>query len=112
MGWLSWVALLPTLANHVLSFSAAVPVSYLLQKKFTFRHTGQHRYSLPRFIIANGAAFLASGLTVGLAKDLFGLREVAVIAIVLVIIPTVSFLMMAFWIFIEPNAPGAGVPEQ
>jgi putative flippase GtrA len=94
---------LPPLANHVLAFGALVPVSYFLQKGFTFRYAGPHRYSLPRFVVANSLAFLASTAGVAIAKQQFGLGEIGTIGIVVVIIPIMSFLTMMLWVFIDPN---------
>lgn len=96
----------PILANHVIAFLFALPVSYGLQRQLTFRIVdGPHGRHFFRFSVLSIITLAVSTATVAIVRG-YGFGELAVLAIVALIIPTMSFLMMLFWVFIDPGATG------
>ncbi|MEP5661519.1 MAG: GtrA family protein [Hyphomicrobiales bacterium] len=86
------------IAIHAIAFSMCVPISYFLQRDFTFRHSGAHRQSAIRFLALMTVLFLVGLFTVEVANWL-DLTRYAGIAMVILIIPLTSFFAMRFWIF-------------
>lgn len=97
---MSYLSQLDAMAVHVLAYALCVPVSYLLQRNFTFRYEGQHRVAILKFITAAVLAFCVSTLLVQLIKD-SGYPEYLGTLIVMVIVPVSSYLTMQLWVFTE-----------
>lgn len=86
---------------HALSFALAIPFSYMLQKKFTFRHNGAHKQTAWRFLITTGAAFLITSATSFFLVDVWHMAEWMGIVIVMFIVPVISFITMSCWVFVN-----------
>lgn len=86
---------------HALSFALAIPFSYMLQKKFTFRHNGSHKKTAWRFLITTGAAFLITSVTSFFLVDVWYMPEWLGIVIVMLIVPIISFITMSCWVFVN-----------
>ena len=89
---------LDAIAVHVLAYFICIPMSYLLQRGYTFRHTGSRAVSGLRFLVVATTAFLASTVAVILA-EMAELPPNAGTLAVIVIVPTTSYLMMRMWVF-------------
>ncbi len=83
---------------HALSFLLCVPVSYLLQRSFTFRFDGTYTKSLIRFFMLMLTTFAISVVAVNVVDGLGYHRLVGVIS-VMVVVPITSYLAMQHWIF-------------
>ena len=97
--------------SHIIAFISIVPISYYLQRSFTFRYAGSDRQSLPRFAAASLSAWLVSTAAVVVAKDWYDLSNFAIIAIVIVIVPGMSFVAMLLWVFVDHKPASASAPQ-
>lgn len=104
-GLLSWSMLaatsLPFLIVHTISYALCIPVSYLLQRNFTFQHKGTHKVSIPRFATLNLIAFLVSTFAAGIASFVFGTPDWIAVLIVMITVPIASFIAMWLWVFVD-----------
>ena len=87
------------MTSHIVAYILCVPVSYLLQRNFTFKHKGNHKIAVPKFITAFIAAFAISTITVEILVNNLGFaKEIGTIS-VMIIVPIVSYLTMQLWVF-------------
>jgi len=112
----AWVAVeafgLAPLPASLFGYVAAIGVSYLGQKRLTFRSAGAHRIELPRFLATSVLAFAGSvgsmAAVTGAGWDYrFGLVAAALA------VPLASFAAMNFWVFRRQrhDAPASPIPE-
>jgi putative flippase GtrA len=93
----------PLWVHHSLAFLVCVPLSYWLQKTFTFRARSDVGSARRRFLVQAALAYCASTGVVKLAEYGFLSQSIA-IAAVCVTIPAVSFIVMQLWVFVEPKS--------
>jgi len=88
----------PTLATTI-AFACAVGVSYTMNRRWTFRATGNHVRQLPRFLaIAVGCAVLnASIMHVGV--EVFNWSPTVCLGIIMLTLPGLSFGLQKRWGF-------------
>jgi putative flippase GtrA len=89
-------------AVHALAFFLCVPVSYLLQRDFTFRYHGPSGQSAFRFFMLMALLFAVGLVTVALVQWLDRSRYIGIVLAILVI-PFTSFIAMRYWIFRLPR---------
>lgn len=89
--------------SHLLAFSIANVFSYLMNSWLTF----QVRFSLKGYLRFLVASLLSLGLTLLLAKlvDLYGAHYLVGFALIVVLVPLMSFLVMKFWVFSVRQTP-------
>lgn len=85
---------------HVIAYLACIPLSYCLQRVFTFGYQGAVAASFTRFAVVNGACFAAASLVVALFTAAGFAAWVGTLA-VMVVIPVVGYLSMRLWVFAE-----------
>lgn len=86
-------------AASAIAYIAALPISFLGQKFFTFRSRGAARVEAPRFLVLQGANLaLASGVTAFFAHVLNAPAIYGIIA-VCVAIPLSAYLAMSIAVF-------------
>lgn len=94
----SYATLWQPMTVHFVAYGLCLPISYLLQRNFTFRFTGKHSVSMPRFFVAMVATFLCSSLAVQKVQDM-GYPDIYGTLSVMVVIPLISFIVMQLWVF-------------
>ena len=104
-GTIAYILTLLTAFNfmsiHVVACVVSIPLSYLLQKIFTFRSALSHQQTFPRFMITAVVAFaLSTGLAHWVTKIL-EYPDCAGFLSVMIIVPIISFTLMQFWVFID-----------
>lgn len=82
----------------LLGCAAAIVVSYLGQKYFTFRSDGAHRIELPKFLVACLIAVAVSSACMW-AVDHRGLDYRLGILISAILLPVCNFTVMNLWVF-------------
>ncbi|WP_183449195.1 GtrA family protein [Microvirga lupini] len=89
--------------DPVLSSSGAyltcVPISYLLQSRFTFRAKQDTRAQVTKFTIVSVSGLLVSAAVMKWAVEKQGLPYWAGAAVVAGAIPVVNFLVLSVWVF-------------
>lgn len=91
-------SLSPTVAT-VPAFLCAVLLSYSLNFRWTFRADGSHRRRFPRFaLLALAGAFANVGIMY-VTTDLLGWAPALGLAVVVTVIPVLSFLGNRSWSF-------------
>lgn len=96
-----WAGLNPQLAN-LIGCLAAIAVSYIGQKYFTFRSQQGHQFELPRFLLVCTLAVVASSASVATAIAI-GLDYRIGIVIAAVAIPLCNFVVLNLWVFANPD---------
>ncbi len=87
---------------HGLAYLFAIPLSYIGQRKWAFRHKGSKRASFFRFLVAALSAFIISTALVMLILAA-GYPAILGTLCTMVVVPSVSFVVMRFWVFKEPQ---------
>jgi putative flippase GtrA len=91
--------------SPVLSTSGAylvcVPVSYLLQSRFTFQVKHDTRTQIVKFTFVSISGLLVSAAVMRWAVENQGLPYWAGAAVVAAAIPLVNFIILSFWVFIK-----------
>ena len=86
----------------MVGFGVAVFVSYYGHHRITFaaaRTMADHRQAIGRFAVSTLVAFAASQGALYLAVEVFELPAWLGLAMVVGVVPIVSFLMFQFWVF-------------
>jgi putative flippase GtrA len=87
-----------TTAN-TFGFLLSTPCSYLGHHYLTFRADGVHQAYVPRFLVqACATYFLASAITA--LNEQLGLNYLVGVFWVVVLIPLLNYIMLAFWVFV------------
>jgi putative flippase GtrA len=97
---------LPVLVGHVLAYLLAVPLSYLGQRHFAFSYRGPQLPALGRFLVTAGLAFAVSTCVVYVGDEVFHWHYLVAIGITMILVPTVSFIAMLLWVFIDRDPAG------
>lgn len=81
-----------------ITYVLGMAVSFVAHSRFTFRHRGDRRPAMIRFVLANVAGYL---LNVGLLHLLIVLGLPAVVAqlIAVAVVATLLFVAMKLWVF-------------
>ncbi len=88
----------PIIANGV-AFVTATLFSYLINTLWSFS-SRLHGKNLRRYILVSALGFLLALVIAGLAEH-YGLPYVCGIALVVLIVPPVTFLLHSFWTYRE-----------
>jgi putative flippase GtrA len=97
---------LPPVVASIIGYLLAIPVSFILQRKFAFRSLGNARAELPRFLLVQATNLVASTATMHAVVNLFHANPTIGVLITMIVIPLLSFITMHFWVF--PIAAGKG----
>ncbi len=92
---------------HLIAYLACIPLSYVLQRVFTFGYQGAVASSFTRFAVLNGACFAAASLVVAAFAALAYPPLLGTLA-VMCVIPVVGYLSMRLWVFAEGKQPATG----
>ena len=95
--WLAWE---PVMAS-VLSYCAAMFVSYFGQSLVTFRISPRATNRASRFIIVSLVGISVSWSAMAILTDKFDIHYLASALVVCVAVPVLSFIAMNFWVFIH-----------
>ena len=101
LGLADGLSVSPVWASAV-AYVVAIPLSYLGQRRFTFRSKDPVRGQLPGFAALQGINFLAALGVTHLVTDMLGLgawASVVAVIVVIVVIALLSYCAMAFGIF-------------
>ncbi|WP_170605559.1 GtrA family protein [Ruegeria arenilitoris] len=86
-------------ASNFAGFLAAVSVSYFGHAEMTFKATGSHQQQMVRFgLLAVLGLLLSSGITYVIC-EVMDTSFVVAMAIVAVVVPSVTFLVSKYWVF-------------
>ncbi|MEK7989611.1 MAG: GtrA family protein [Thiotrichaceae bacterium] len=88
------------LVSHTASFFLCIPISYLLQRNFTFRHQGRHSESLPKYFITLILTYFISSIVVWLLVDVFEMSHHIATMSAMITVPMISYLSLYLWVFI------------
>ena len=95
----------PVLSANLLAFCAALALSYWGNHGWTFAARGRHEHHFPRFAaIALAGLVLNQGIMAGAVSGL-GLDYRIGLAVVVVVVPLLSFLANRAWAFGAPRQP-------
>lgn len=94
---------------NFLGFLTAVTLSYVGHARFTFQAPVGSARQIQRFALTSLLGLAASSGTVWLVDTMLGLGFVAAMAVVAVVVPATTFLVMRFWVFRhDPSEAGIG----
>jgi putative flippase GtrA len=88
----------PTLATTV-AFFCAVGVSYSLNRSWTFRVAADHARHLPRFVSIALACAVLNATIMHVGVELLGWSPTACLAIIILVLPGLSFGLQRQWGF-------------
>ncbi len=88
-------------AGTFVAFSCALSLSYLLNRAWTYQARGRHRRQLPRFAVVSFAGYGLNAAIMALVTNLFGLSYLFGIAVVVMVLPSLSFLSHRYWTFVD-----------
>lgn len=97
-----WLAMAPWLANLV-GCAAAIAVSYIGQKYFTFRSHGAHQLELPKFLVTCVVAIVASSLCIA-AITRAGVDYRLGLLTSALLIALCNFTVMNLWVFTQAQS--------
>ena len=96
---------LPVLLANGLAFCAALALSYLGNHGWTFRANGGHQRHAPRFLAVALAGLVLNQAIMAASVDGFGLDYRLGLALVVTLVPLLSFLANRTWVFQGPTEP-------
>lgn len=85
---------------HTVAYLLSIPISYLMQRDFSFRDRGSKLKSFKKFVIAIFFTFLLSSILIFITASI-GAPPWAGTVLVMVVVPLVSYMIMKHWIFLE-----------
>lgn len=88
-------------AGTFVAFSCALSLSYLLNRAWTYQARGRHRRQLPRFAVVSLAGYGLNAAIMALVTTLLGLSYLFGIAVVVMVLPSLSFLSHRYWTFVD-----------
>ncbi len=94
--------LAPLWANFP-AFCAAVLVSYLGNHSWTFGARGEHLFHFPRFAVTALTGLALNQAIVYAMVEVAGADYRLALAIVVLVVPTLSFAMNRIWVFSGPS---------
>ena len=94
----TFIGIMPEISN-ALSYGIALIVSYLLNKKFTFRSNRNHRQDFTRFAIASAIAYVANLLTLIIVHRILLWNEYISLIISSFVYVIIGYLLHRFWTF-------------
>lgn len=97
-------ALRPIWAN-LIAFCVALMVSYAGNHQWTFRAVSRHAHYFPRFAAISLTGLLLNQAIVYVGTELLRLDYLWALAVVVLVIPILSFAASRWWAFAAP-APG------
>ncbi|MET0581980.1 MAG: GtrA family protein [Pseudoxanthomonas sp.] len=95
----------PAVYASAMGYVTAVPLSFFLQRNFSFRSKGSKRAQAPRFLLVHGLNILVSVIVMHVLVSSLHMDYRAGIALTMVLIPLLSFLAMNTWVFHHTEKP-------
>ncbi|HRF45765.1 MAG TPA: GtrA family protein [Candidatus Competibacteraceae bacterium] len=95
---------LPALTANFLAFTTAVLVSYWGNHSWTFSRQGQHDHYLPRFVVVALTGMVLNQIIVYTMVDLGHWSYRLALAIVVFMVPLITFTLNRLWVFEIPVA--------
>ena len=86
-------------ASNFVGFASAVLFSFLGNKNYTFKAKGKHSAYLTRFFGLSVLNYCASAFIILLVSQSLGYPFALSLFAIVVVLPTLSFLVQKFWIF-------------
>lgn len=83
------------------AFTCALSLSYFLNRAWTYQTRGRHRRQLPRFAVVSLAGYGLNAAIMALVTELLGLSYLFGIAIVVMVLPCLTFLSHRYWTFVD-----------
>jgi putative flippase GtrA len=99
------VCSLAPVISSALGYVLAIPLSFLLQRTFSFRSKGSKRVQAPRFLLVHGFNILVSVAAMHVLVSALGLDYRVGIIATMVLVPFLSFLAMNLWVFRHAPKP-------
>lgn len=96
---------IPAVYASAMGYAMAVPLSFFLQRNFSFRSNGSKRAQAPRFLLVHGLNILVSVIVMHVLVSRLHMDYRAGIALTMVLIPLLSFLAMNTWVFHHVEKP-------
>jgi putative flippase GtrA len=93
------VAGMPSIAAATITYATGMVISYLVNRSFTFRHSGSARRSVVRFVVVNIAGYALNVAILALFVEALGWNPLIVQLGAIVVVATGIFLGMRFWVF-------------
>jgi putative flippase GtrA len=81
------------------AFTCALILSYLLNRAWTYQAGGRHRRQLPRFVLVSLAGYGLNAAIMALATELLGRHYLVGVAVVVMVLPMLTFLSHRYWTF-------------
>ncbi|SMQ68501.1 Putative flippase GtrA (transmembrane translocase of bactoprenol-linked glucose) [Agreia sp. VKM Ac-1783] len=98
---------MPSIGAATITYATGMVVSYLANRTFTFRHSGNTRRSVLQFIVVNIAGYALNVAILALFVELIGWNALVVQLGAIVIVATGIYLGMRFWVFRTTGAADA-----
>lgn len=95
----------PAVYASAMGYAMAVPLSFFLQRNFSFRSNGSKRAQAPRFLLVHGLNILVSVIVMHVLVSRLHMDYSVGIALTMVLIPLLSFLAMNTWVFHHTEKP-------
>jgi putative flippase GtrA len=90
---------LSPVASATIAFALSVAFQYLAHSTFTFRRPARDLGQFARFVVTVLLGYGVSTVFLGWVAPHFGLGETVAFLINLVLLPLMSYLVLAFWVF-------------
>ena len=87
------------------AYLISMPVSFIGNRRFSFRSNGHLSVEIFRFLIVHGLNILVTVCSLGVATDIFGIHYVFGVLIAILLVPPATFLAMNFWVFAAGRPP-------
>ena len=86
---------------NLLSYVLSIPLSYTLQKFFTFHSSASHTKAFPRFVVTAFIALIVSTIIAKFIIQKLNYPEHVGFLSVMIIVPLISLVLMQLWVFTE-----------
>lgn len=94
----------PAIPAMTVSYCLGMFISYFGNRTFTFKHTGQARTSVLKFLVVNAAGYSLNAVLLWYFVEHLGLPQLAVQAVAIGCVAVLTFTLMRLWVFKHETA--------
>lgn len=105
---LFYISGLGAFSANLMGFVSAWLVSYGGNRYWTFRASGPHRVTAPKFLLVSVIGLLLNMAIIYVACDVMNLPFWLGLAIVVAVVPILQFAASRYWVFVGFGSPEAG----
>lgn len=95
----------PPFLGGLVAYAVAFAVAYVLQRNWTFRRSGSHRHTLPKYFAGQVLCAAVSGAVTHLLVQVWGQDPGPSAVVATVIVSALSFVLSSTWVFRDQTEP-------